>query len=183
MGLICFAAARGCVACGNTVPCHGDDQCVTSVQKASKHLVHRHHWTPHETDVIWAKTRSADHPASAECLYCGHLVGAAQHRLARWQVDHYQALAVGGPDALANVFVACIQCNSDKSDAPVEVFLASEKHRLHLSRTERLSPRFTAATRRCLHPSDTVPERLCAERYHDLTQRFCPHHRGHAHQA
>jgi 5-methylcytosine-specific restriction endonuclease McrA len=115
---------------------------------------------PRQVTKIWQKTQSREHPEHAECLYCGDLLGGWDHRLTRWQIDHYVALEKGGPDTLANVFAACIQCNSDKSDLTVEQFLASPKFAQHTHATLR---RTQHRARRCMHMVDN-DTRLCSSR-------------------
>jgi 5-methylcytosine-specific restriction endonuclease McrA len=108
--------------------------------------------------AIWTKTQSIEQPEHAECIYCGDLLGGWEHRLTRWQIDHYVALEKGGPDTVANAFAACIQCNSDKSDLLIEQFLASDKFARHTAATLR---RQQHRARRCTH---LVDGRLCTSR-------------------
>jgi hypothetical protein len=85
--------------------------------------------------------------------------GGWDKRLTRWQIDHYVALEDGGSDTIDNVFAACIQCNSDKSDLTIEQFLASSKFLAHTSATPR---RLQHRARRCTHMMQGG--QLCASR-------------------
>ena len=44
-----------------------------------------------------------------------------------WHVDHRVASADGGRDELSNLFAACIECNSRKSDKSVAKFADGER--------------------------------------------------------
>jgi len=173
MGICCSTIGGACIRLGNELPCHGVDKQVVDVDAIKTKT--RHKWTPSEVKQIWKKTQSIKHPESAECLYCGELIGVAEKRLTRWQIDHFVAFAKGGQDSIHSCFPACIQCNSDKGDLSIAEFLSSIKHEQHLKSKSKNKNKMRS--RRCLYLLPTGS--LCIQRYQDINQVFCSQHQPH----
>ena len=69
---------------------------------------------------------------SGLCIYCQKPFPVAHHghrSVHRASIDHIEAKANGGTDAMSNLVVACYSCNSRKSDYSLLIFLM---HRLPL---------------------------------------------------
>lgn len=60
-------------------------------------------------------------------------------------IDHVRPRSRGGSNRISNLVLACIPCNKDKGNTPVEVFLAHQPHRLRKILQQAKTPLHDAA--------------------------------------
>lgn len=110
---------------------------------ASSYLLKRYKQKPHLKAAIWAKHGEMYRPAPSRdygdvdwpklrmqvfkrddftCVYCGQRGGELN-------ADHVVPHSRGGMTLLDNLVTACRECNLEKSDMPVELFLAKKAGR------------------------------------------------------
>ena len=93
------------------------------------------HGTLHE----WQLRSYVFHRDGRKCAYCGST------KKDRYELDHIVPKTRGGADRVSNLVVACRECNAQKSNTSVAIFLADKPARLAAIRRIQRSPLSGAA--------------------------------------
>lgn len=92
---------------------------------------HHGHWIRDgKRAAIYARDAMAAPDGRLRCLWCGRAVRTGCTGLGAATLDHWLPRSLGGTNLSANLFTACLSCNSARADLPALVFAGADTGKL-----------------------------------------------------